>query len=213
MRDMLLNAELDDYIQKFSAGFNPVLTEMEEYGYSKDFPIIGPQVGRLLYQITRLKQPETIFELGSGFGYSTLWFALASPENCKIHHTENDKDYSNMASNYLTKAGVAGKIIYHVNDAIQALEETQAGLLYDIIFCDIDKTEYPEAFYLSKKYLAPGGIFISDNILWRGLVADECTEDKSAIAVREATKIFTDDPDYMSSIISIRDGVLVSIKE
>jgi predicted O-methyltransferase YrrM len=213
MRDMLLNSELDDYIQNLSSGFNPVLKEMEEFGYSKDFPIIGPQVGRLIYQITRLKQPETIFELGSGFGYSTLWFALASPDNCRIHHTETDREYSDMADHFLAKAGVSGKVIYHVQGALQALRETGPGIFYDMIFCDIDKTGYPEAFSLSKKYLAPGGIFISDNILWHGLVADENTVDESAIAVREATKIFTGDKDYMSSIISVRDGVLVSIKK
>ncbi len=213
MRDMLLNSKLDDYIQKLSMGFNPVLNEMEEYGYSKNFPIIGPQVGRLIYQITKLKQPETIFELGSGFGYSTLWFALASPDRCQIHHTDTEKEYSDMAGHFLSKAGVAGKVIFHIDGALQALKKTRAGSFYDIIFCDIDKTDYPEAFSLSKKYLAPGGIFISDNILWHGLVADESTEDKSALAVRKATKIFTDDPDYMSSILSVRDGVFVSIKK
>ena len=213
MRDMLLNADLDNYIQKLSIDFHPVLKKMEEYGYANDFPIIGPQVGRLIYLITKLKNPGTIFELGSGFGYSTLWFALASPEKCIIHHTESDKNLSEMAKHYLTVADVEQKVKFHIKEALQALRETKPGLLYDIIFCDIDKTDYPEAFSLSKKYLASGGIFIADNILWHGLVADESTQDESAIAVRSATKIFTEDPAYSSSIISVRDGVLISIKD
>lgn len=212
MRDMLLSIELDDYIQKLCGDFHPVLTRMEEYGYSEDFPIIGPQVGRLIYQLTKLKKPKTIFELGSGFGYSTLWFALAAPGDCRIHHTETDERFSAMARDYLAQAGMIHKVEFHVRDALHSLSETPPGLLYDMIFCDIDKTDYPEAFLLSKKYLAPEGLFIADNILWKGLVADEKTDDESAKAVREAAKIFVNDPGYMTSILSVRDGVLVSMK-
>jgi len=215
MRDMILMTELDDYIQGYSAGYTSVLGEMEEYAYSRDFPIIGPQVGRLLHLLTSMKKPENIFEMGSGFGYSTLWFALAAGRNCVIHHTDTDADNTERAKQYIEKSGVLPSIVYHKKDGIEALAgEGGKGERFDIIFCDIDKTGYPRAFREAKKYLHDGGVFIADNILWKGRVArrHEFSDDPDTKAIVEATEIFAGDPDYFTSILSVRDGVLVAMK-
>lgn len=214
MRDMLLNEKLDDYIQSFSAAFTKTLGEMEQFAYKNDFPIIGPQTGKLLYLLTKLKNPKSIFEMGSGYGYSTMWFALASPHDCEIHHTDTDEINGNTSREYFSRAGINRNIIYHLEDGIKALTgEGEKGKQFDIIFCDIDKEDYPRAFTVAKKYLANGGIFIADNILWKGQVADDAfAKDRATAAIKEASRIFIDDKDFFSSILSVRDGVLVSYK-
>src|SRR5690242_19744505 len=85
---------------------HPVLREMQAYGESKDFPIVNREVGRVLYQLTVLSKAKKVFELGSGFGYSTLWFALALPPAGVVHHTDGDPRNIKLAHDYFKKAGL-----------------------------------------------------------------------------------------------------------
>lgn len=214
MRDMLIDLKLDDYVQSLSTAFTPTLGEMEEYAYQNDFPIVGPQVGRLLYLLTTLHRPGSIFELGSGYGYSTMWFALAAADGCVIHHTDTSERAIAAARAYFAKAGITRPIVYHQADGTDALASLgEAGERFDIIFCDVDKEQYPRAFAAAKRYLSPRGLFIADNILWGGRVADEAfSDDRPTAAIKEALRLFTGDPAFFTSILSVRDGVLVATR-
>ena len=95
-------------------------------------------------------------------------------------------------------------------DALEILT-SQAGP-FDIIFCDIDKRDYPKVYPLMKPRLRAGGLFLCDNMLWSGRVADPQCQDEDTAGVRELTRLLYDDPDLATTILPLRDGVSISLK-
>ena len=116
---------------------------MEAYAREKHFPIIGPATGYQCYQLTRLVGAKRVFELGSGYGYSTAWFARGVQENGGgvVYHVVWDKGLSALARRHLGALGYSDLIRYHVGEAVQALRETEGP--FDLIFNDIEKSGYP----------------------------------------------------------------------
>ena len=117
-------------VQDYLTGLIPPrpaeLLAMEAYAEQHDFPIIGPVVGQLCYQVARIMGARDIFELGSGFGYSTAWFAQAVKENGGglVHHTVWDDELSRMAQEHLARLGYSNLVRFHTAEAVQALRET-----------------------------------------------------------------------------------------
>jgi caffeoyl-CoA O-methyltransferase len=183
---------------------HPILKEMQAYGESRRFPIVNCEVGRVLYQLTVLSKAKRVFELGSGFGYSTLWFALALPPSGIIHHTDGDPENTKLAHHYFKKAGLLKKARFHTGDALQSLEKTPGK--FDIYYCDIDKDGYPAAYRAIAKRARLGNIVITDNLLWSGKVAQP-HPDGTTKAILEYTKSFWNDKNFASSMLPIRDGV------
>ncbi|MHC4598017.1 MAG: O-methyltransferase [Planctomycetota bacterium] len=183
---------------------------MEAEAKEKKFPIIGPACGHLCYQIARMIGARKIFELGSGFGYSTYWFAKAVKENGggEVHHTVWDEDLSREARTHLEILNLAGFVRFHVREAVEAMEDTDGT--FDLIFCDIDKDGYPKAFAASKPKLREGGVMIFDNMLWGGRIFDESENRPSTVGVRDATKAIFEDADFVTTLVPIRDGMTVS---
>src|SRR5574341_672893 len=164
------------------------LQAMENYADKNDFPIIGPVCGYYCYQLARMIGARSVFELGSGYGYSTAWFAKAVRENGGgvIHHTVWDDKLSNMARQHLSKMGYGDLIQYHNAEAVATLRHTSG--LFDLIFNDIDKEGYPDSLAVIKEKLRSGGILIIDNMLWSGRVFDSKNRDKSTVAIRRFTR-------------------------
>lgn len=191
----------------------PEMQKMEAYAANNDFPIIGPACGYLCYQIARMLRAQRIFELGSGYGYSTAWFARAVQKNGggKVFHVVWDSRLSQMARTHLNTLGFSDLIEYRVSEAVEALGATPG--LFDLIFNDIDKDAYPQALPMITKKLRPGGVMIVDNMLWQGRIFDADNRAASTEGVRELTRLVTSDPTWAASIIPIRDGMLVAYKQ
>ena len=185
---------------------------MEAYAEQKHFPIIGPVCGYLCYQIARMLQARAVFEMGSGFGYSTAWFARAVVENGggKVHHVVWDGKLSQDARQHLDKLGYSGLMEFHVAEAIETLSQMPGP--FDLIFNDIDKECYPDSLPLIREKLRPGGVLIVDNLLWHGQVLDANDHDPTTEGVRELTRLLTTDPAWVSSLIPIRDGMLMALR-
>jgi predicted O-methyltransferase YrrM len=177
---------------------------MQAYGESRNFPIVNCEVGRVLYQLTVLSKARRVFELGSGFGYSTMWFALALPPNGVVHHTDGDPENTKLAHHYFKKAGLLKKVRFHPGDAIASLNQTPG--IFDIYYCDIDKDGYPDAYRAIAKRAKPGNLVLTDNLLWSGKVA-QTHPDKTTGAILEYTRLFWNDRRFASSMLPIRDGV------
>ena len=88
-----------------------------------------------------------------------------------MHCTDLDPDNARKAEEYLTRAGVYGRVTYHTDSATRALEKV--GGTWDVIYNDIDKEGYPDTVDLAYRHLRPGGLFITDNVLWQGRVLEE----------------------------------------
>jgi predicted O-methyltransferase YrrM len=189
---------------------DPVLAEMEQRAAAEDFPIIGPLVGAECYRLARSIAARQVFELGSGVGYSTLWFARAVRDNGggSVVHTIWEAELSRQARGYLERAGLGELVRYEVGEAVAALERDRGR--YDIIFMDIDKHGYPGALPAIKQHLPVGGLLIVDNLLWHGRVLDQTDDDRATAGVRELTRQIFSDRDFVPTINPLRDGFLVA---
>jgi predicted O-methyltransferase YrrM len=190
----------------------PRLAELEAEAQRTDFPIIGPATGHLCYLLTRLTGARQVFELGSGFGYSTAWFARAVKENGggTVHHVVWDEDLSRAARENLAALGLADVVRFHVGEAVATL--TDAAGPFDIIFNDIDKHDYPKALDVIASKLKAGGLLLADNLLWSGRIFDGRDRSKDTRGIREFTRRVQADPRWISSVIPIRDGLLVAYR-
>jgi caffeoyl-CoA O-methyltransferase len=207
-----LKPEIKKYIDQLSIHNDPLLTEMEAVAAERSFPIIGPVVGRFLYQTTLIRNATRIFELGSGYGYSTLWFAKAVQRlgGGEIFHTDGDQKNSDQARSYLSRAGVVDMIHFRVGDAIDALRKTPGP--FDLVYMDIDKHQYPDAFPAIREKLPVGGVLIVDNMLWFGRVVDKNDTTASTEGIRRFTRNLWDDPEFFTTMVPLRDGFIVSVR-
>jgi predicted O-methyltransferase YrrM len=191
-----------------------LLLEMEEEGRRRDFPIVGRLVGVTLELLARAVGARRIFELGSGFGYSAYWFARAVGQDGEVHCTDGDPANERAASDYLGRAGLWPRIRYHVGDAVEGLAATAGD--FDIVYDDIDKHGYPEAWRAARERVRVGGLYVCDNVLWSGRVAEERPTDDVrpgwTEAIKEHNGLIAEDPDWLSTIVPTRDGVMVALR-
>ena len=205
--------DVQEYLSTLVPPREPELQAMERLAEQNDFPIIGPACGYYCYQLARMIKAQSIFELGSGYGYSTAWFAKAVKENGGgvVHHTVWDDELSKQAQGHLSKLGSADVVTFHNAEAVETLRQTPG--LFDIIFNDIDKEGYPDSLPVIKEKLRPGGILIIDNMLWHGQTLDPQDHEQSTEAIRKFIKIITTDPDWIVSLAPMRDGMIVAYKK
>lgn len=192
----------------------PVLLEMEALAEEKDFPIVGRLCGRFLEIMARSINATRVFELGSGYGYSAYWFSRAIGPEGEIHLTDSDPENETLALDFLARAGLDGPVSYHVGDAFDAFGRVEGE--FDIVYCDIDKDGYPEAWRLARSRVRVGGFYICDNMLWSGRVAG-ATDDPDVRpgwtqAIDETNRAIAADPDYRSFINPTRDGVVAALR-
>ena len=205
--------KVQDYLASLVPAREPELQEMERLAEQNDFPIIGPACGYYCYQLARMIKAQSVFELGSGYGYSTAWFAKAVKENGGgvVHHTGWDEELSKQAAGHLSKLGSADVVQFHVAEAVETLRHTQGP--FDIIFNDIDKEAYPDSLPVIKEKLRSGGILIIDNMLWHGQTLDLQDHEQTTEAIRKFIKTITTDPDWIVSLTPMRDGMIVAYKK
>jgi predicted O-methyltransferase YrrM len=117
-----------------------------------------------------------------------------------------------QALDFLTRAGLSGPIHYHVSDALGAFAKEQGD--FDIVYCDIDKTGYPDAWEAGRERVRVGGLYISDNMLWSGRVAEDSEGSPSAetSAIRATNEAIVADERFISVIVPLRDGVTVALR-
>lgn len=206
------NEQLSAYLDALVPQRPAEMQKMEAYAAEHRFPIIGPAAGYYCYITARIANAQRIFEMGSGYGYSTAWFARAVQENGggEVHHVVWDEELSQRAREHLSALGYDGLVQYQVSEAIEALRATRGP--FDIIFNDINKDAYPESLDVIEQKLRPGGVLIIDNMLWSGRIFDENDRDQSTEAIREVTERLSSGDQWLSSLVPIRDGMIVAYK-
>jgi caffeoyl-CoA O-methyltransferase len=202
---------VDDYLYSMLPKRHEVLTEMEDFASVHNVPIVGPAVARVLEQLALMIHAKTVFELGSAIGYSTIWWAQAVGEKGRVIYTDGDPKNAERARRYFDRAGVSSRIKLHTGDALEVLSEQKQQ--YDIIFNDVDKEDYPRVLRLVPPRLRTGGLFITDNVLWSGQVAQDNPTDPRTKAILEFNRLLYDSADFFTTILPIRDGLAVALKK
>lgn len=212
MAKEIISADVSQYLERLVPKRPAELARMERHARKTRFPIIGPAVGQLCYLLARTIGARRIFELGSGFGYSTAWFAGAVKENGGgvVHHVVWDDELSQQARRHLDALGLGDQVRYTVGEAVEALAGESDE--FDLIFNDIDKRGYPAALPVIESKLHSGGLLITDNLLWSGRIFDKKNRTLDTQGIRKFTSLVMNSPNWSASIVPIRDGVLVARK-
>ena len=208
----LITSSVREYLDALVPPRHEELRAMEKYALEASFPIIGPASGHLCYQVARMIGARQVFELGSGYGYSTAFFARAVQENGGgvVHHVVWDEQLSARARRHLDVLGYTDLVRYHVGEAVATLREAEGP--FDLIFNDIDKEGYPASLSVIEQKLRPGGVLIIDNMLWSGRIFDAGDTSPSTEGVREFTRRIANSEAWISSLIPIRDGLIVALR-
>jgi len=206
----ITSAPVETYLYSLLPPRDEVLATMEFEAAKRDIPIVGPAVARVLYQLAIISRAKTIFELGSAIGYSTIWWARAVGEGGRVIYTDGDRKNADEARGYFERASVSDRITIKVGDALEFLSEEKQE--FDVIFCDVDKEDYPRTLRLALPRLRKGGLFVADNVLWSGKVAQPDPSEDSTKAILEFNRLLYDSGDLFTTILPIRDGLAVAVK-
>lgn len=210
-----LDGQVMDYLTGLAAPTlqDPVLAEMEARATEHGFPIIGRAAGRFLEVSARMVGARRVCELGSGYGYSAWWFARALGEDGEIVCTDGSADNAALAEDYLRRADVWDRVDYRVGDAITGMEATDGE--FDVVYCDVDKDGYPDCWEAARDRIRVGGLWLCDNVLWDGRVAtggDRKGLEGWTDAIRRMNRSVATDPDFVTTIAPIRDGVMLALR-
>lgn len=202
---------IDDYLYRMAAPRDRLLEKMEEYADTNNVPIIGPLVGRLLYNLARTSQSKKALEIGTAIGYSGIWLARGiAPQKGALTTIDLNPERVKIARKNLAEAGVDRSVKVLEGNALEILPTLKDE--YDLIFLDSDKDVYPDAFKLSIPKLRKGGLFVADNALWGGEVA-KGGKSADTQAMIKFNKLVVGTTGMSTVIVPLRDGVLVSLKE
>lgn len=205
---------LDNYVVAHSEQEPELLQQLTRETYQKILqPIMlsGPYQGRVLSMISKLKSPKSILELGTFTGYATLCLAEGLAKDGVIHTIDINEELEDFQRKYFDKSGYGEQIIQHVGNALEII--TKIDTRFDLVFIDADKPNYSNYFHQIIDKLNPGGIILSDNVLWHGKVIEKLDpKDKSTKAVLNYNKLLKNDPRIETVVLPIRDGLTVSRK-
>lgn len=210
-----LPENLDKYVVDHSEQEPKLLQQLTRETYQKVLqPIMlsGPYQGRVLSMISKLIRPKSILELGTFTGYATLCLAEGLDKDGELHTIDINEELVDFQRKYFDKSNFGSQIIQHTGSALDILP--QLNQTFDLIFIDADKPNYSNYFHLIIDKLNPGGIILSDNVLWHGKVVEPLDEkDKSTKAVLDYNILLKNDERIETVLLPIRDGLTISRKK
>lgn len=177
--------------------------------------LTGPVQGRFLKMLAEALSPERILEIGAFTGYSAVCLAYALPANGHLDSLEINDELEDLISEGLERAGVADKVSLIIGDAKDSLAKLRKEILeektrplYDLVYIDANKREYPEYYGLVFDIVRSGGYILADNVLWDGKVwQSPMPQDRQTLGIARFNDIVASDPRVESVIIPVRDGL------
>ncbi len=205
----LIDAKIEKYIMERTIDASEILDEMHDYASENEVPIVGPLAGHFLSMVALMSRARKIFELGSGFGYSSYWFAKALGTDGRLLCTDYSEKNREKALYFFKKADIEDLMEFHTGDSLNILRETDDR--FDIIFNDVDKEFYPDVIDLSYDKLNEGGLLITDNVIWSGKVLQE-DDSPGTRGVKTFNELICSDRRFITDFVTIRDGISISYK-
>ena len=211
---MITTEAVTGYLSTLRESPDPVLAEMEAQGAAEGIPIVVPETGAFLNLLARACGARRVLEVGTAIGVSTLYLARALPEGGQVVSFEIDEARHAAARDYLGRAGVLERTDLRLQDAREGLASLSAG--FDMAFIDGVKDQYGDYIGAAIPLLRTGGILAVDNVLMSGTVAEgrgdgHWTEEQIA-SMQELNRRLTSDPQMVSTVTPVGDGVLVGVR-
>lgn len=207
-----LPEKIDDYVVNHSQAEPTILKELSKETWQK---VLNPRMlsgafqGRVLSMISKLTQPKNILEIGTYTGYSTICLAEGLNFDGKIITIDKNEELENLQNKYFQKSGFRNQIEQITGDAIQIIPTLNE--CFDIVFIDADKSNYVNYFHLIIDKINPGGLILSDNVLWSGKVVEPLNpKDLDTKVLLDYNKLLNTDSRIETVLLPIRDGLTVS---
>jgi predicted O-methyltransferase YrrM len=209
-----------DAVERYLGGLNqlsdPVLREIQRDGEEKQLPLVDAEVGALLRVLTTAAGATRVLEIGTAIGYSGIWLAGALPAHGMLLTMEMDEERARVARQNFSRAGLAERVNVMVGDASRMLAKVSGP--FDVIFQDGDKLQYGPMLDRLVGLLRPGGLLITDNVLWDGEVvpgflAASKRDVETTQAIVDYNGRISRHPQLMTAIVPLRDGVAISVKK
>lgn len=207
-----LPEKIDDYVVNHSQQEPKILQELTKETWQK---VLNPRMlsgafqGRVLSMISKLIRPKNILEIGTYTGYSTLCFAEGLSKEGKIITIDKNEELETLQNKYFEKSGYRSQIQQMVGDATKIIPTLTQQ--FDLVFIDADKSNYINYFHLIIDKMKPGGIILSDNVLWSGKVVEPLNpKDLDTKVLLEYNKLLNIDKRVETVLLPIRDGLTVS---
>jgi caffeoyl-CoA O-methyltransferase len=199
------------WIESLSAPPLPALEAIEAAAEPEGIPIVDRDAGRVLAALAAGRR--RIVEVGTAYGYSTLWMALGQPADGTIVTIDPDRGRTDLARGWWRQAGIADARITVVNaKALEAFAASEAVLAgpFDLAFIDALKPEYKAYLDALVPRLAPGALVVADNVLWSGRVTEAAIDDENTRALRDFDAAVLGDPRFTATILPVGDGLLLA---
>lgn len=205
-----LTYAIEEYLEQHTTPMDEVLHELyrETHLHAMNPRMAsGPVQGRFLQILCQLMQPKKVLEIGTFTGFATICMARGMAPDGLLTTIEANEEYEGMIRKYLDRAGVADRVKLIIGDAKEVIPTLENG--FDLVFIDADKISYPKYYDLVMEKLNPGGIILSDNVLWEGKVLNVNTKERDTKAIREFNEKVQNDPRVENVLLPLRDGLMM----
>jgi len=204
--------ELDDYVVAHSQKEPELLQQLTRETYQKILQprmLSGHYQGRVLSMISKLVNPKTILEIGTYTGYSALSLAEGMQKNGQLHTIDVNEELIDFQRKYFDKSGYGNQIHQHLGSATDIIPNLDVK--FDLVFIDADKPNYVNYFNIIIEKMNPGGIILSDNVLWSGKILKPLQDkDESTKVLLAYNKLLNEDLRIETVLLPIRDGLTIS---
>jgi predicted O-methyltransferase YrrM len=192
-----------------------ILANVEREGRAEGLPLVLADTGALLHSLARACGAQRILEIGTAIGYSTIWLATALPSDGTMISMEMNASRAARARDHLAAAGLGERVSVMVGDAMRFLHKVAGP--FDVVFQDSDKQLYEPMLDRLIDLLRPGGILVTDNVLWSGevipgFVAEPKHNANDTAAIAAYNRRLADDARLWTTFLQVGDGVSVSVK-
>jgi predicted O-methyltransferase YrrM len=217
MEDKMSNIA-HEYIEDYIRGLIPPrkghIKVMEDYAIENDVPIVHSEVAQFLRVLIKSHGIKKILEVGTAIGYSASIMAEAAGEGCRVVTIERDEDMYRLASDNIKKLDYENTIGILKGDAMEVLKDIEGE--FDMIFLDASKGHYDHFLPMCLKHLKINGLLVSDNVLFRGMIATDKLLIRRKITIvkrmRKYLAHISNMPELETSVLPIGDGVALSCK-